>query len=76
MSEKDDTPPQKFFFDVSGSGTNPWEIGRPQPVILKLVEEEVFHGEVLDVGCGIGDNAIHIATHAKNVHMTAIDFVN
>jgi ubiquinone/menaquinone biosynthesis C-methylase UbiE len=44
-------------------------------VIVKLVEQGVFQGEILDIGCGIADNAIYIANHVKNIHITAIDLV-
>jgi hypothetical protein len=57
-----------LFFRVSGTGNSPWEIGRSQPAIIKLVEQDVFHGEILETGCGIADNAIYIATHANNVN--------
>jgi ubiquinone/menaquinone biosynthesis C-methylase UbiE len=38
-------------------GPAPWDIGRPQPAIVGLA----FTGAVLDVGCGTGENALHIA---------------
>ena len=75
MTNRDEGAPQEVFFRMSGTGNSPWEIGRPQPVIIKLVEQGVFHGEVLDIGCGIGDNAVYIAKQANNVHLTAIDLV-
>ena len=40
----------------------PWEIGRPQPEVVRLGAEGVFVGDVLDAGCGTGENAIHLAT--------------
>jgi hypothetical protein len=76
MSNKDEAPSQDIFFRLSGAGDAPWETGRPQSAIVKLVEQQVFHGEVLDVGCGIADNAIYIATKVNNVNITAIDLVN
>jgi hypothetical protein len=75
MSNEDAAPPQDLFFRLSGAGDSPWEIGRPQPVITKLVEQGVFQGEVLDIGCGIADNAIYIGSHVNNIHITAIDLV-
>jgi len=76
MTNKDKAPIQELFFRVSGTGKGNWEIGRPQSAIIKLVEQGVFEGEVLDIGCGIGDNAIYIARHANNVNITSIDMVN
>jgi len=43
-------------------GPAPWEIGGPQPVVARLVSEGTFAGAVLDVGCGSGDNTLHIAS--------------
>jgi SAM-dependent methyltransferase len=40
----------------------PWDIGRPQPAILRLANEGAFAGAVLDAGCGTGENALHIAS--------------
>jgi ubiquinone/menaquinone biosynthesis C-methylase UbiE len=39
-------------------GPAPWDIGRPQPAIVRLA----FAGPVLDAGCGTGENALHIAS--------------
>jgi 2-polyprenyl-3-methyl-5-hydroxy-6-metoxy-1,4-benzoquinol methylase len=76
MTNKDEAPPQELFFRLSETGDCPWEIGRPQPTIIKLVEHGIFNGEVLDIGCGIAENAIYIARHAPNVNVTGIDLVN
>lgn len=42
-------------------GPAPWDVGGPQPAIVRLAEEGAFTGAVLDAGCGTGDNALHIA---------------
>ncbi len=75
MTNEEPLLPKEFFFRVSGSGDSLWEIHRPQSIIVKLVEQGVFQGEVLDIGCGIADNAIYIANHVENIHITAIDLV-
>jgi 2-polyprenyl-3-methyl-5-hydroxy-6-metoxy-1,4-benzoquinol methylase len=49
----------------------PWDIGRAQPAVVELVEKGAFKGDVLDIGCGLGDNAIHLASAGLNV--TGID---
>ena len=36
----------------------PWDIGRPQPAIVRLAEDGRITGEVIDVGCGTGENAL------------------
>lgn len=42
-------------------GPAPWQIGAPQPAVVRLAAEGAFAGAVLDAGCGTGDNALHIA---------------
>ena len=66
MTNKDEAPPQEFFFRMSGAGDSPWEIGRPQPAIVKLLEQGVFHGEVLDIGCGRGFVILDFAKRFPN----------
>jgi SAM-dependent methyltransferase len=44
------------------NGRAPWDIGRPQPAIQRLAEEGAFTGAILDVGCGTGENALHVAS--------------
>ena len=41
----------------------PWDIGRPQPVFLRLAESGVLRGHLLDAGCGTGENALMAAAH-------------
>jgi len=48
-------------------GSPPWEIGRPQPAVAGLVERGELTGSVLDVGCGTGENALHLAAHGRAV---------
>jgi SAM-dependent methyltransferase len=43
------------------NGPAPWDIGQPQPAIVRLASEGGFAGAVLDAGCGTGENALHIA---------------
>jgi ubiquinone/menaquinone biosynthesis C-methylase UbiE len=43
------------------NGPAPWDIGQPQPAIVRLAAEGGFAGEVLDAGCGTGENALHVA---------------
>ncbi|MFE3029686.1 class I SAM-dependent methyltransferase, partial [Nocardia tengchongensis] len=39
----------------------PWDIGRPQPLLTAFETAGRIRGEVLDIGCGPGDTAIHLA---------------
>src|SRR3954470_18760085 len=43
-------------------GPAPWDIGGPQPAIVRLAAAGAFRGTVLDAGCGTGENALHIAS--------------
>ena len=48
-------------------GPAPWDIGQPQPAIMRLASEGRFAGTVLDAGCGTGENALHIASLGLSV---------
>ncbi|WP_241997990.1 MULTISPECIES: class I SAM-dependent methyltransferase [Kribbella] len=43
-------------------GPAPWDVGRPQPAIVRLAAQGQFAGTVLDAGCGTGENALHVAS--------------
>ncbi|GAA5155753.1 MULTISPECIES: class I SAM-dependent methyltransferase [Amycolatopsis] len=40
----------------------PWDIGGPQPTVVRLAAGGGFTGSVLDAGCGTGENALHLAS--------------
>lgn len=42
-------------------GPAPWDVGGPQPAVVRLAAEGGFTGAVLDAGCGSGENTLHIA---------------
>jgi SAM-dependent methyltransferase len=48
-------------------GPAPWDIGGPQPAIVRLASEKGFAGSVLDAGCGTGENALHVASFGLSV---------
>jgi SAM-dependent methyltransferase len=48
-------------------GPPPWDVGRPQPAIVRLASGGGFAGAVLDAGCGTGENALHIASLGLSV---------
>ena len=48
-------------------GPAPWDIGQPQPAIARVASEGGFTGAVLDVGCGTGENALHVASLGLSV---------
>jgi SAM-dependent methyltransferase len=49
------------------NGAAPWDIGGPQPAIVRLASEGGFAGAVLDAGCGAGENALHVASLGLSV---------
>jgi len=54
-------------FEPIFEATPPWDIGVPQPAVVRLAERGAFSGRVLDVGCGTGDNALHLASKGLEV---------
>lgn len=50
------------FFDNAYEGVPTWDIGRPQGAIVRLAAAGWIRGRVLDVGCGTGENALHLAS--------------
>jgi SAM-dependent methyltransferase len=44
-----------------------WDIGRPQPVFVRLAEQDLLAGRVLDSGCGTGENTLLAAAHGADV---------
>jgi cyclopropane fatty-acyl-phospholipid synthase-like methyltransferase len=58
-------------WEASYAGVPPWDIGRPQPVFLRLASSGQLHGRVLDVGCGTGEHALMAA--ALGLSVTGVD---
>jgi SAM-dependent methyltransferase len=42
-------------------GPAPWDTGQPQPAVVRVAAAGGFAGDVLDAGCGTGENALHLA---------------
>lgn len=55
------------FENAYRQGTPPWDIGRPQPEVVRLADDGEIVGDVLDAGCGTGENALHLAARGRRV---------
>jgi SAM-dependent methyltransferase len=49
----------------------PWDIGRPQPAFARLADRGLFTGQVLDAGCGTGEQVLLAAAHGAEA--TGVD---
>ena len=55
----------------AGDVPAPWDIGRPQPAVVRLAEQGLLAGRVLDSGCGTGEHTLLAAAHGADA--TGVD---
>ena len=44
----------------------PWDIGYPQPALVRLADDGLLRGRVLDIGCGTGEHALLAAARGAD----------
>ncbi|BDX35283.1 hypothetical protein TUM20985_58300 [Mycobacterium antarcticum] len=57
----------EFYFYGPDAAEVPWDTHQAQPRLMELEALGGFSGEVLDIGCGLGDNAIFLASRGYSV---------
>jgi len=63
--------PSGWDESYTGSTPAPWDIGRPQPAFVRLAEEGLLRGRLLDSGCGTGENTLMAA--ARGAEAMGVD---
>jgi SAM-dependent methyltransferase len=52
---------------IAPVATPPWDTEAPSESVIAWQTGGWVHGDVLDVGCGLGDNAVYLAEHGHSV---------
>ena len=63
--------PRSWDDAYTGDRAPPWEIGRPQPAFVRLADQGLLAGRLLDSGCGTGEHTLLAA--ARGAEATGID---
>ena len=64
--------PDRTRFEQAYAGNAPWDIGKPQKLLIDKGKQ--IKGAILDCGCGTGENALFFAE--KGCTVTGIDFLD
>jgi len=65
------TVPGSWDEAYAGERPPPWDIGHPQPVFVRLADQGLLAGRVLDSGCGTGEHTLLAAS--RGAEATGID---
>ena len=61
------TTPSAGWDSAYEAGTRPpWDIGRPQPAFVRLADDGLLSGRVLDAGCGTGEHTLLAAARGAD----------
>jgi cyclopropane fatty-acyl-phospholipid synthase-like methyltransferase len=65
------TPPSWDAVYAPDAAPPPWDTGRPQPALLRLADQGLLSGRLLDAGCGTGEHTLLAA--ARGAQATGVD---
>jgi cyclopropane fatty-acyl-phospholipid synthase-like methyltransferase len=60
------TPSARWDSAYEAGSRPPWDIGRPQPTFVRLADDGLLSGRVLDAGCGSGEHALLAAARGAD----------